>query len=215
MNPVADEINSAIAVLADQSVAPLRTVRRTYSKRLRPAPGRDVIATALELRKRGGLSRHFIACELVRHHPAAPGALTAKDLEQFGSGLDSWVAVDVFATYLSGPAWREGRVTDAWIRSWADSSDRWRRRVALVSTVPLNSRTQGGAGDPARTLKVCARLVEDRDEMVVKALSWALRELSKRDPAPVRAFLRREAKRLAPRVLREVGNKLRTGKKNP
>lgn len=215
MNPVADEIDSALLALADQSVAPLRSLRRTFSKRLRTASGRDVVSAALDLRKRGGLSRHFIACELVRHHPAALASLRAKDLEQFGKGLDSWVAVDVFATYLSGPAWREGQVTDAWIRSWAGSPDRWRRRAALASTVPLNSRAHGGDGDAARTLMVCALVVEGRDDMVVKALSWALRELSKRDAAPVRAFIRREARRLAPRVLREVGNKLRTGKKNP
>ncbi|HEU4338778.1 MAG TPA: DNA alkylation repair protein [Planctomycetota bacterium] len=190
-------------------------MRRAFSKRLRTTSGREVVSAALALRKRGGLSRHFIACELVRHHPAALASLSGSDLERFGKGLDSWVSVDVFATYLSGPAWREGQVTDAWIRSWAGSPDRWRRRAALVSTVPLNSRTHGGDGDPARTLTVGALLIDDRDDMVVKALSWALRELAKRDPAPVRAFLRREAKRLAPRVLREVGNKLRTGKKNP
>ena len=159
MNPIADEIDSAIAALADHSVAPLRTLRRSFSKRLRPASGRDVISAALDLRKRGGLSRHFIACELVRHHPAALAALSARDLEQFGKGLDSWAAVDVFATYLSGPAWREGQVSDAWIRSWAGSSDRWRRRAALASTVPLNSRGRGGDGDPVRTLRVCALLV--------------------------------------------------------
>jgi 3-methyladenine DNA glycosylase AlkD len=51
--------------------------------------------------------------------------------------------------------------------------------------------------------------------MVVKALSWALRELSKRDPNAVRAFLAKHAKALAPRVIREVNNKLVTGLKNP
>jgi 3-methyladenine DNA glycosylase AlkD len=51
--------------------------------------------------------------------------------------------------------------------------------------------------------------------MVVKALSWALRELGRQDAAPVRAFLDRHDGALAPRVKREVGNKLRTGLKNP
>jgi len=58
-------------------------------------------------------------------------------------------------------------------------------------------------------------VAKDRDDMVVKAVSWALRELAKRDSASVRAFLRREGDRLAPRVLREVRNKLATGLKNP
>jgi 3-methyladenine DNA glycosylase AlkD len=51
--------------------------------------------------------------------------------------------------------------------------------------------------------------------MVVKALSWALRVLSTHDAAAVRAFLRKHDTRLAARIKRETGNKLRTGKKNP
>ncbi len=54
-----------------------------------------------------------------------------------------------------------------------------------------------------------------RDDMVVKALSWALRELAKRDAAAVATFVRRHAARLAPRVRREVRNKLETGRKVP
>jgi 3-methyladenine DNA glycosylase AlkD len=49
--------------------------------------------------------------------------------------------------------------------------------------------------------------------MVVKALSWALRELSKRDARSVSSFLRAEDERLAPRVRREVRSKLETGRK--
>ncbi len=62
---------------------------------------------------------------------------------------------------------------------------------------------------------MCALLVEDRDDMVVKALSWALRELSKRDSKTVRVFLAEHKEVLAARVLREVRSKLNTGLKNP
>jgi len=79
----------------------------------------------------------------------------------------------------------------------------------------LNNRTQGGAGDPSRTLKICHLLAHDRDPMVVKAMSWALRELAKRNPKTVRAFLGANKQALAPRALREVQNKLKTGLKNP
>jgi 3-methyladenine DNA glycosylase AlkD len=101
------------------------------------------------------------------------------------------------------------------IQSWARSKDRWWRRAALVSTVPLNNKTRGGQGDAARTLAICAMLVEDRDDMVVKALSWALRELVKHDPKSVRAFMAEHKDTLAPRVRRELRNKLTTGLKNP
>jgi 3-methyladenine DNA glycosylase AlkD len=58
-------------------------------------------------------------------------------------------------------------------------------------------------------------LVRDSDDMVVKALSWAVRELAKRDPNAVREFLAEHEEVLAKRVLREVGSKLRTDLKNP
>jgi 3-methyladenine DNA glycosylase AlkD len=50
---------------------------------------------------------------------------------------------------------------------------------------------------------------------VVKALSWALRELVVHDPQAVREFLGAHEGILAARVKRETGNKLRTGLKNP
>jgi 3-methyladenine DNA glycosylase AlkD len=84
-----------------------------------------------------------------------------------------------------------------------------------VSTVALNVRSRGGTGDVPRTLAVCRLLVDDDDDMVVKAMSWALRELVVHDPDAVRAFLRAHGDALAARVKREVTNKLRTGLKNP
>jgi hypothetical protein len=47
--------------------------------------------------------------------------------------------------------------------------------------------------------------------MVVKAMSWALRALAVPDPTAVVGFLEAHAAELAPRVLREVRNKIRTG----
>jgi len=51
--------------------------------------------------------------------------------------------------------------------------------------------------------------------MVVKAMSWALRELVVHDPDAVWAFLGEHEGRLAARARREVRNKLTTGLKNP
>ena len=51
--------------------------------------------------------------------------------------------------------------------------------------------------------------------MVVKGLSWALRELVPRDREAVVGFLEEHDGVLAARVKREVWNKLETGLKNP
>jgi 3-methyladenine DNA glycosylase AlkD len=76
-------------------------------------------------------------------------------------------------------------------------------------------KARGGKGDARRTLRICAMLLDDRDDMVVKALSWALRALAGCDPAAVQLFVKENESRLAPLVRREVRNKLATGLKNP
>jgi 3-methyladenine DNA glycosylase AlkD len=174
-----------------------------------------VLELALRLLQKPDFTYRFLAYEFVSYHQAARKSLGPAEVLQLGKGLDSWYAVDTFAPYISGPAWREGQLPDSLIHEWAASPDRWWRRAALVSTVALNNRARGGRGDATRTLVVCRLLVEDRDDMVVKAMSWALRELVKHDPEAVTAFLAENEDTLAARVRREVGNKLTTGLKNP
>ena len=84
----------------------------------------------------------------------------------------------------------------------------------MVATVALNVRARGGRGDVARTLELCRRAVADRDEMVIKAVSWALRSLVQWDREAVSRFLTEHDDDLASRIKREVGTKLRTGRKN-
>lgn len=208
---LATEIDHRIRTLPAQTIQPIRAVRRAYSKRLRPAPAEVVVALAVALVDR----QRWVAYELVYHHPGGLESLGVEDLERLGRGMEDWGSVDAFGCYISGPAWQQGDLPDVVIHRWAASPDRWWRRAALVSTVPLNLRSRGGTGDTNRTLSICQRLVADRDDMVVKALSWALRQLAVWDPEAVRGFLEAHDKVLAPRVRREVRNKLETGLKSP
>ncbi len=208
-------IGARIAPLAAGTVPSVRRLRREISGELRDAPGPVVIAAATRLSQANLVWGRFVAYEILRNHPGARRAIGRRDLARLGRGMASWEAVDCFATYVSGPAWRDGRVPDGLIHAWAASPDRWWRRAAAVSTVPLNVRAQGGVGDSRRTLRVCRMLERDRDPMVVKAVSWALRALAPREPAAVRAFVSARSGALAALVLREVRNKLDTGLKNP
>ena len=56
--------------------------------------------------------------------------------------------------------------------------------------------------------------MDDHDDMIVKALSWALRSLIVWDRNGVARFLHEHDARLASRVKREVRHKLVTGRKN-
>jgi 3-methyladenine DNA glycosylase AlkD len=212
---LADEIDERLEGLKHPVAEELRRVRREFSERLKDAAPHVVLELAALLIEVPRFEYRFTAYELIRHHASALGHLNAWQLEQLGRGIASWGAVDCFAVYLAGPVWRDRHVPNSLIHGWARSADRWWRRAALVSTVPLNSHAQGGRGDTYRTLQVCRILERDRDPMVVKALSWALRELSKRDPRAVREYVAARRNILHARVVREVTNKLATGLKSP
>lgn len=204
-----------IGALPLANTTDVRNARREFSKQLAQTEPHFILKLAESLIRLPAFEFRFIAYELVQNHPAAFRSLNAAALEKLGRGMDSWVAVDCFACYLAGPAWREGQINDGVVRRWAGSKDRWWRRAAVVCTVALNNKARGGVGDAQSTLMICRLLATDRDDMVIKALSWALRELSKRDPNSVSRFLLEHKEALASRVVREVTNKLNTGLKNP
>jgi 3-methyladenine DNA glycosylase AlkD len=188
-------------------------VRRRHERTLAGEPPGEILSVCDRLFEGGSWPERLVASELLVARQDALGRLQRAQVERWAEGLADWGSVDMYGVTVAGVAWREGRVPDEQVMRWARSSDRWRRRLALVATVPLNARARGGAGDTARTLRVCRALADDRDDMVVKALSWALRELAKRDPGSVARFIGAKGDRLASRVRREVKAKLETGRK--
>ena len=197
------------------SVPDTRRIAKDLARELRELPGDEVIELARRLVATNVFEARHLAYELLARHREAFAALGAREVEQLGHGMDNWASVDAFTSLVAGPAWAAGQLEDAQIERWARSDDRWWRRAALASTVTLNRKRRGEEGDAARTLPICELLVDDRDDMVVKAMSWALRSLAARDPASARAFLETHEARLAARVVREVRRKLETGYKNP
>lgn len=199
--------------LSIHKAIPERAVRLKYTQLVSQVSAEYVLAFAHELLFTYG--HRWQAYELIASHKPAFASLDAGILEQLGKGIDSWWTTDSFARTLSGPAWMAGLVGDELIMNWAHSPDLWWRRAALVSTVAFNVRSQGGKGDTPRTLAICRVLAADHTDMVVKALSWALRMLEYFDRQAVEGFLQEFDAVLAGRVKREVHSKLQTGLKNP
>ncbi|HAZ30043.1 TPA: hypothetical protein DCY65_00500 [Candidatus Acetothermia bacterium] len=200
---VAAAIHAEIRALAVQNTPNTRALRPKHSRMLKRESPTFILDVARELLKRG--HRGF-TYELIRYHRAAFRSLGEKELWELGQGMDSWWAVDSFARILAGPAWLNEQVPDGLIHGWARSPDRWWRRAALVSTVALNMRSHGGKGDVPRTLRVCQVLASDHDDMVAKAMSWALRELVVHDPGAVDGFLKEHEQ--GPRGAGEAGGAL-------
>lgn len=195
------------------TVPNIRSIVKDLSKRFKKTIPEEVIEFVKLLNATRILEAQQIAFEVLVKHKAALQSLTLDDLLVLGEGIDNWVSVDYFAGMLAGPSWREGKISDEVIEEWATSDNRWWRRAAVVCTIALNQKARGGSGDAVRTLKICELVAYDKDEMVAKALSWALRELAKREADPVIEFVNQNESILPKRVIREVRRKIETGRK--
>lgn len=155
-----------------------------------------------------------LAYELIGKTKKLWSSVTMDHILKLKRNLDNWASVDGFGVYVTGVQWRLGTITDQWIHNLLSSEDVWERRLAVVSTVALNLASRGGTGDTSRTIAVCEQVVDDRQDMIVKALSWALRSLIKFDREAVSEFIGSHRDKLANRVIREVEHKLEYGTKN-
>ncbi|MCW0484874.1 DNA alkylation repair protein [Gaoshiqia sediminis] len=192
----------------------LKAIAKNWRNKLPELSPEQWTELCLELSKQPIFESQQLAYELLWTNKKALKNLTAGQVVELGQTLDNWASVDSYSTMIAGWHWREGTLGDEQIQQWMASEDRWMRRTALVCTVPLNLRAKGGTGDTRRTLMVCEQLIDDRDDMVIKALSWALRELSKSDRQAVVDFMAKHVNLIHTRVRREVTTKLTTGKKN-
>jgi 3-methyladenine DNA glycosylase AlkD len=192
----------------------LRAIAKKWQVVLRDFMPEQWIGICLELCTQNIFECQQMAYEFIWSNKKVLRALNMQQVIDLGNILDNWASTDSYSIMIAGWHWREGTLPTSQIMKWLKSDNRWMRRVAVVCTVPLNLRARGGTSDTKRTLMVCEQVLDDRDDMVIKALSWALRELSKSDKPAVEDFMKNHWARLQGRVRREVTNKLETGKKN-
>ncbi|MFE3192023.1 DNA alkylation repair protein [Nocardia sp. NPDC059240] len=97
--------------------------------------------------------------------------------------VNNWDLVDASAEFVFGP-WFLDRPRDR-LFEFAAADSLWQRRVALLTTFAFIKQ-----GDTATTLELCERLLDDRRDLIQKAVGWMLREIGKRvDPAILTGFL--------------------------
>lgn len=101
--------------------------------------------------------------------------------------VDNWDLVDSSAEYILGRRLLDSPRDELFELAAADSL--WARRVALLSTFAFIK-----CGDATTTFALCERLLDDRRDLIQKAVGWMLREVGKRvDPALLTGFLDQHA----------------------
>ncbi len=99
--------------------------------------------------------------------------------------INNWDLVDLSAHYILGKAIYDGIQSKDILDTLAHSPVLWERRVSIISTFYFIHK--GNIDDTLRLSKV---LLSDTEDLMHKAVGWALREAWKKDAPRVEAFLR-------------------------
>ena len=98
-------------------------------------------------------------------------------------GINNWDLVDLSAPYILG-AYLIGQKNRAVLYDLAKSSDIWKQRIAVVSTLMLIRH-----GSFSDTIALSKMFLDTRHDLMQKAVGWLLREVGKRDKVLLTEFL--------------------------
>jgi 3-methyladenine DNA glycosylase AlkD len=118
--------------------------------------------------------------------------------------LTNWATTDTLCTGIIYEAVRKDPRLVERLIEWAGSKNRWRRRAAAVTLVPIARK--GDILDDV--FRVADRLMEDPDDMAQKGVGWLLKEASKKHPIEVRKYLVRWRPKTTSLILRYASEKL-------
>ncbi len=107
--------------------------------------------------------------------------------------INNWDLVDLSAPQIVG-GYLENRSRKPLDRL-AKSSSLWERRISIVATHWFIRQ-----GDFADTLRIAEKLLNDREDLIHKAVGWMLREVGKRDVVILEEFLGEHC-RVMPRTM--------------
>jgi 3-methyladenine DNA glycosylase AlkD len=98
----------------------------------------------------------------------------------------NWATTDSICCSLIGPLLVRRPELGARMRVWARDRNLWVRRASIVSLIPRLRR--GESLDVV--YEIARRLHGDQDDLIQKAVGWALREAGKTDMARLERYLR-------------------------
>jgi len=109
--------------------------------------------------------------------------------------INNWDLVDVSAPHVVGAHLFDRSRSP--LRRLARSSLLWERRIAIVATFYFIRRNQFDD-----TLEIAGMLLDDKHDLMHKAVGWMLREVGKRDLAAEEGFLQPHCARMPRTMLR-------------
>jgi 3-methyladenine DNA glycosylase AlkD len=146
---------------------------------------------------------------LVEAYPRRDGSAREKIYELYLKNtrfINNWDLVDLSAGPIVG-AFLAGK-DKAPLYALARSRDLWERRIAVLATSHYIR-----CGEFSETLKISKILLEDKEDLIHKAVGWMLREVGKRDLRAEEAFLKIHYKKMPRTMLRYAIERFPEGKR--
>lgn len=109
--------------------------------------------------------------------------------------INNWDLVDTSAPHIVGTHLlkRDRKI----LYQLANSYSLWERRIAIIATQQFIRHH-----DFADTVKIAALLLDDKEDLLHKAVGWMLREVGNRDQPTEEAFLEQYSQRMPRTMLR-------------
>ena len=110
----------------------------------------------------------------------------------------NWATTDAMCGALIGPLIVARPELDVRLEPWSRHRNMWVRRASIVGLIPRARR-----GDSLDLVyEVAKRLHADCEDLIQKAVGWALREAGKTDPARLERYLRANGQAIPRTTLR-------------
>jgi len=120
-------------------------------------------------------------------------------------GINNWDLVDLSAPRILGNYFFDK--DKATLYRFAESQNLWERRIAVLATFWFISK-----GKFDHSLRIAKMLLNDRHDLIHKAVGWMLREIGKRDEKALLNFLDKHCRKMPRTMLRYAIERL-DGKK--
>ncbi|MBW7934346.1 MAG: DNA alkylation repair protein [Gemmatimonadaceae bacterium] len=128
-----------------------------------------------------------VAMFLLEHRVAALGARDLPLVERFLRESRSWAYLDWLCFKVVAPMLVRVPAVRRKVAKWSRDDDFWMRRAALLTLLP---GLKAGEIPFSAFEAIAVPMLGEREFFIRKALGWSLREIGKRKPADVAAFLR-------------------------
>ena len=178
-------------------------IRRTVRQSLREAPDLtrvELLRAVASLWSRPVHECRAAAVELLDHRGALLESGDLALVEQLLRTAQTWALVDPLAARVAGGLVERFPALSATLDRWSTDDDFWLRRAAMLALLlPLRR----GDGDFARFGRYADPLLADREFFVRKAIGWILREVARKRPDLVTAWLLPRAARASGLTFRE------------